>query len=42
MFVQPNIRYCKFTNSNNKLCGRSNREVFDQVPSMLSLIDIIS
>ena len=32
MFVQTNIRYCKFTNSNKQFCGRSNREAFDQVP----------
>ena len=25
MFVQTNIRYCKFTNSNKHFCGRSNR-----------------
>ena len=25
MFVQTNIRYCKFTNSNKKFCGSSNR-----------------
>ena len=42
MFQQTIIRYCKFSNSNKKICGRSNRASIAKLLTRYHNINIIT